>query len=356
MDWDAPLPFITLRYFPGVKFTVKRYAVIRSTNKKATSATTVLDFFSTQKLTEGMTLGDHKVIAIGTGKNSAFLDADAHLNPNVPHFYCVAWEVEVNENGKTTTLPFDKVSNVVKIVAKAPTPPQTGQAPDWDATDSAISAFPDLQKAALRMIEETRILLKPTESPADKLAAAVKLASSEAQRVAARATELIDDVKRLSDALSRPMPSLHITNMTSAKGGNAFLMSELAKRLNDTSDPTRPAFDNGEYVCGVCFVAGAPRLADLAAIIAFFDVLFGPATPANPLLGVLAAIDTLVTQVETAVFNPNMTQIPPGTVTTITGATPATPVIANDGTPVTTNDPANPNQGDTNLTPISELC
>lgn len=360
LDWDVPLTAYTSPYFPGVSTSVNRYAVIRSTDPKAQSARTVLDFFPTQALTEGMTNGRHKVISIGSGRGSAFLDADSSLKPGVPVYYCVAWETITTENGAKATLPFDRVSNVAKVEVKAPPPPQTGKSPDWVATGSAIEAFPPLARAAQVLIEETRVLVASAgTSPTSRLSDAMKLSASASARLSARATELLNDVTQLSTTLSRPIPSLYVTQMSSATGGNAYLMSELAKRLGDTSDPSRPPFDNGEYVCGVCFVAGAPRLADLASTIAFFEALFGPADAANPLMGLLAAIDTAVTQAEAAVFGPDMRPLPAGTVVDpLTGKPPAadTPVTADSGTPVATDSPDNPNAGDTNVTPTSDLC
>jgi hypothetical protein len=362
LDWDAPKDPIAPLYFPGVRFHVTRYAVIRSSSAKLQAASSVLELFPTQALTEGMTSGDFKVIAIGSGKNSAFLDTETPIDPKVPQYYCVTWEVEVSENGgATVTLPFSRLSSVVKVTPKVPTPPQTGESPDWVATDSAINLFPGLSAGAQALIEEARVLLKPSASPLDKINDAITLATGASQRIAARSKELIDDVKRLSTALSSPMPSLYVTQMASATGGNAFLMSELARRLNDKADSTRPPFDAGEYVCGVCFVAGAPRLADLASIITFFEALFGPAAATNPLMGIVAAIDTVVTQAETAVFGPDMRPLTPAQAAGVDPATglppvPSTPVIADSGTPVATLDPANPNAGDTNVTPTSELC
>jgi hypothetical protein len=362
LDWDAPADSIAPPYFPGIRFNVKRYAVIRSTNARLQAATNVLELFPTQALTEGMTSSDFKVVAIGSGKNSAFLDTDAPADPSAPLYYCVAWEVAVSENGGTaTTLPFSRLSGVVKVTPKAPTPPLTGQSPDWVATDAAINMFPGLAAGAQALIEEARVLIKPSASPLDKINGAITLAAGATQRVAARSKELLDDVKRLSTALSSPMPSLYVTQMSSTTGGNAFLMAELARRLNDRSDPARPPFDAGEYVCGVCFVAGAPRLADLASVITFFEALFGPATAENPLLGIVAAIDTVVTQAETAVFGPDMRPLTPAQASGVdpaTGLPPVldTPVTADTGTPVETNDPQNPNAGDTNVTPTSELC
>jgi hypothetical protein len=188
------------------------------------------------------------------------------------------------------------------------------------------------------------------------------LSKGASARLAARATELINDVQRVAAALSAPIPSLYVTQMSSTSGGNAFLLAELAKRLGDPSDRSRPPFDHGEYVCGICFVSGAPRLADLASIIAFFEAIFGPADATNPLQGILDAIDTLVTQAEATVFQPNMTPFPPGAdLTNINPATgrpvvPSTPVISASGVPVAGISPNNPNAGDTNVTPTSELC
>lgn len=362
LDWDPPKNPITLASFPGVRFSVRRYAVIRSSNPKLQAATSVLELFPTQTLTEGMTNGDYKVVAVGTGKNSAFLDTDGTIDATLPQFYCVTWETDVFENDEAAvTLPFSRLSSVVKVVPKAPAPQQTGQAPNWSATSSAINLFPGLAAGTQALIEEARVLLKPSTSPLDKLNDAIALAAGATQRVAARSKELLDDVKRLSTALSAPIPSLYITQMSSETGGNAFLMAELARRLNDKTDPSRPPFDGGEYVCGLCVVAGAPRLADLATVIAFFEALFGPATATNPLMGILASIDTVVTQAEAAVFGPDMRPLTPSQATSVDPATglpsvPVTPVIANDGTAITASDPANPFAGDTNVTPTSELC
>lgn len=359
LDWDPPKNAYEARYFPGVTLTVKRYAVIRSTDPAMQSARSVWDLFNTATLAEGQTSGKHVVVRIGSGRNAAFLDEDADTTQ--PSYYAVAWECEVREEGIAATLAFDKLSSVVKIAARVPTPPQTGVSPDWVATPSAIDMLPGVSVAATKLIEQARVLLAPPANPVDRLRDATSLVSSVSARLSARASALGDDVKRLSAALARPMPGIYVTRMSSGSGGNAFLLAELAKRLGDTSDPSRPPFDHGEYVCGVCFVAGAARLADLASVLALFDSLFGPADASNPLLGVLTAIDTLVTQAETEVFTPEMQPASPevaATIDPLTGRPPVMPrpAIAATGTAVASNDPANPEAGETNVTQLSELC
>lgn len=362
LDWDPPQDSYASPYFPGLALQVARYAVIRSTNPRALSARTVLDLFATQALTVGLVAGAHRVIAIGNGKTTAYLDVDVTLDPAVPAYYAVAWETTVTEQGADPTpLTFDRLSNVVKVDVAAPAPPApTGRAPNWAATPSAIAAFPPLARTVERLLAETRFKLRPAQTATARLSTAMQLAAGASTRLAARATELLDDVQRLSANLARPMPSVYVTQLASASGGNAYLLAEIAKRLNDPTDASRPPFDAGEYVCGVCLVAGAARLADLAAVQAFFAALFGPATDANPLMGLLAAIDTAVTQAEASVFGPDLQPLPPGTtgIDPQTGrpVAPATPAIAVDGTPVATASPDNPAAGDTNVTPVSALC
>lgn len=372
LDWDKPSTKFSSPFFPQISTVVSRYAIIRSTDPKAQNARTVLDFFQTQALSVGLTQGSATVVAMGSGRNSAYLDTSTKLDPAVPLYYCVAWECEITEAGVTTKLPFDRVSNVVKADIKAPAPPQTGKAPNWTASRNAIDAIPAVAGVADRMVAETRVLLKPGGTSTSRLKDAMQLSVDASNRLSKRATSMVDDVKRYAAALARPIPSMYVTQMSSATGGTAFLLAELSKRLGDTSDPSRPPFDNGEYVCGVCFVAGASRLADLASVLSFFSAVFGPASSANPLMGLLAAIDTSVTQAEAVAFGPDMRPLAAETTTTfdttgqptttsidpVTGKpqAPARPTIANDGTAVSTNSINNPDAGATNITPLSELC
>lgn len=352
LTWDPPKDAYQARYFPGVTTTVRRYAVIRSTEPTVQSARSVLDLFPSQALAEGQTRGKSKVVAIGSGANAAYLDTEI-ADAKEPVYYAVAWECSVREEGRVSAIPFDRLSNVVKIAPRSPSSPQTGKSPNWEATAAPVDVFPSVSRAAHRLIEESRVLLAPKSSPKDRIKDAASLMTASASRLASRATLLAEDVSRLSSALSRPMPSLHVTTMSSATGGNAFLLAELARRLNDVADPTRPPFDHGGYVCGVCLVAGAPRLADLAPILTLFQGLLGPADEANPLLGVLEAIDTLVAQEEATVFGPDMRPMP---ATEVVVPVDRPPALADDGTPVEGKDPRNPDAGNTNVTPISELC
>jgi len=363
LGWTPPQPnSVGSPYFPGVTFSVNRYAVIRSTDAKMQTATSVNDLFQTSPITQGLTEGANTVVSIGSGNSSSYLDTSVTLSASAPYYYAIAWEVTSVESGTKTTLTFDKLSNVCKVVPTSPQPQQTGTAPDWQATPSALGSIPPLSRAIEQLVAEAQVLIAPSPGPADKLTAAIQIAQGAAQRIASRSTELVSDVTRLSNQLGRPLPSLYSTIISSINGGNAYLVSELANQLNNTSDPNTPPFNNGEYVCGVCLVAGAPRLADLAAIIAFFEALFGSSSSPNPLMTVLNAIDTVVTQAETTVFGQNMQPVPAGTNTSNIDPTTGLPIItpsqvfSASGAPVAGDSPDNPNAGDTNELSTSDLC
>ncbi len=364
VSWDPPQSVITLPYFPGLSMRVRRYAVIRVTSPKATAMRGVLDLFPTQALTEGLATKDAEVVAVGSGLNSRFLDSDPPTDPSTPLYYCVAWEVDIIEPSGTVTIPFDQISGMIKVAAVAPTPTPTGSPPDWRTVASAIDALPGLSDLIRHVQAQLDTLVGGSPSPTSRLASAMKQASDMAQRLSARAGDLLVDVDRLQASLSRPLPSLHAIQLTSSTGGNAFLATELARRLGDLSDPERPPFDSGEYVCGVCIVAGAPRLADLEPVITLLGSLVGPADAENPLVSVLTEIDTAVTQAESTVFGPNLRPVKPvpgqpaQAIDPLTGRPPApiSPVISVDGTPVASGDAQNPNQGNTNITPTSALC
>lgn len=357
VKWDLPSKGYAGAYFPGLFITIKRVAVIRTTDPKAASTTHVLDLFPTMNLTQGMTSGKSEVIYIGSGKGTYYLDESVTLDPEVPTYYLIAWEYTVEEDGASeATLTFDRVSNVCKVVTTKAPQSQTGVPPNWVATPTAISMFPPLATAVESLTENAKKYVRPSAKAtkaAARLSGAFKLLTGSAERLSARAMDLNGDVQRIKAALSRPLPSIYATIMYSPKGGNAYLLNELSTRLGDKTDPSRPPFDAGEYVCGICLVAGAPRFADLAATINFFEALFGSSTAPNPLLNILASINTAVTQAEAAVFGTNMQLV---TIETATETAASTPVIAADGTPVSGDSPENPNAGFTNVTPVSELC
>lgn len=365
LDWDPPQTSFASPYFPGVTQQVKRYAVIRSRHVLMQSATSVLELFDTRALTQGMTSTDaqhlHQVVTIGSGANSSYLDTDEALDPGQSYYYAIAWEIDLEENGQTKIFQFDRLSNVVKTRVRVPIPTQNSTPPDWTSLPSALDLVPDLASGLLAFTDRLQHVSGRQAGGGSAITQALSLAEANLNQLILRVDDLSNQFKKLTRILAQPLTGLHSTVMAGL-GGNAFLIGELAARLNDRSDGNRPPFDANEYVIGVCIVAGGPRLADVQPIIDFISALFGPSTQGNPLLDILNAVGGVVTQLEGPIFGPNMQPLPPDTdPTSINPNTglpiiPPSSVVLDNGTTATGTDPANPNAGVTGRIPDSELC
>lgn len=381
LDWGTPLVAYSSPYFPAVTTRVKKYAVIRCTDPRvASSAQSVLDFFSTRDLKEGLTSDDaakvSKVIAVGSGSNASYVDHDDTLDKNHTYYYCVAWQVEVEENGKTTALGFDRVSNVAKTRVRS-APPGVSTPPDWAAYGSMLDLVPELSVQVNILLQQIKALAdRQTGGAGGSVTSALTLIEKNIDEFAKRLDDLNARVKRFNAVVAEPLPALYSTTITGV-GGNAFLLGELAARLHDSTDSTRPPYDDNEYVLGICLVAGGPRIPDIQPVIDFLNSLFQPPAAKSPVFNALAAVGAAVAAQEQFVFGPTMTpypnnpdgtvQIPAGTLlpdgTVVPeggiAVDPATidkntglptvvpqPVIADDGTPVAGLNPKSPYTGD----------
>lgn len=355
INWDPPSTSYGPQYFPGVTFSVNRYAIIRSTDVTVRSARSVLDLFPTQALTAGMTSGNNTVVAVGTGTNSTYADTGLDPDEEGPLYYSVAWEVNITEQsstGPTTSLVgFDKLSAFVSVDPSAPPPVVSGSSANWGSTSPGQSLFPQVGSTVTQLSQQIQYLQAGAPSTATLMQNAMNTAKASANQLSAGAAALTTQVQNLQASLQRPLPSMYVTRITGT-GGNTFLTTEFARRLQE-SDPNRPPFDHNEYVCGIVVMAGGPTSASISNASALLDALFGPATPANPLIAILDALGTTVTNAETVMFGPNMQPLPTGTAPVVT---PVLPVINAAGAPVAGDDPTNPNIDFTNDTPLESLC
>lgn len=377
LEWDAPPALFTFPFFPGIGTNVKRYAVIRSTDPSVLNARSVLDLFETRSLTIGMTSTDkkkvHKVIAVGTGANSTYVDKGEDLDQTKSYYYAVAWELTVAERGKNTVVKFDKLSNIVKTRVVAPSPTGTAVPPNWSALPSLAQLVPALADSTFLLTQQLRSFSEKSKGPKGSLSKALSLGTARLDRIVQDIDKINSSFKRLKASVGQPIPTIHGTTF-SGVGGNDFLLAQLSAALHDTTDINRPPFDDNEYVLGVCIVAGGPRIPDIQPIIDFLSALFGGSDAPNPLLGILEVVDGVLATVETAVLGedlqplpvnddgtvqlPDGTSVDPSTINPDTGTPypPATPVTGLDGTTMETSNPANPQAGETNVTPLSELC
>jgi hypothetical protein len=377
LSWDVPKALFTFPYFPGIGTAVKRYAIIRSTSPTILNARSVIDLFGTRDLRDGMVSTDvakhHKVVDTGTGTNSTYVDKEDDLDPTKTYYYAVAWELKVFEKGVETVVKFDRLSNVVKTRVRSAAPTGKAVPPNWHALPSLIQLVPSLADSVFGLVQQLKALSDRSSASSEGLKNALSLIETRLARLVEEMDGINSSFKQLAAALRQPIPTIHGTTFYGV-GGNEFLSSQLISALNDKSDINRPPFDDNEYVLGICIVAGGPRIPDIQPIIDFLTALFGGGEAANPLLGILDVLEGAVDAVEETVFGeameplpvnpdgtvvlPDGTSVDPADIDPMTGApfVLPNPVIGVDGAALATNDPANPQAGETNVTPLSELC
>lgn len=375
LDWDPPPAGNKFFVFYGTGTSVTRYAVIRSTSTDILKAHSVLDLFGTQALTEGMSdsSGDHVVVDIGTGTNSSFVDSSNALNPAKSYYYAVAWELSVKEPDSTTVMPFDVISNVVKTRVKAIPPTASAVPPNWHALPSLAQLVPPLADGLFMLAQYLKTISTRSHGPHKGLAKALTMVETQVNRIAGEIHAINTSFEKIVATLNIPTPGVYGTVMY-GEGGNAFLKAALTSALADPADGSRPQYTNNEFVTGFCIVAGGPRIPDIQPIIDFLNLILGTTSTQEPLLGILSILEGAVTQAESAVFGADMQPLPynpdgtvqttegtsvvPGGIDPLTGAITATvnPVIGEDGTAVSGSSSTNPLMGNTNVTPLRDLC
>ena len=344
LDWDAPTPVFTSPYFPIIVMRVVKYAVIRTTNKDGMSARSVLDIFTTNNLTQGLIDGESKVLAVGAPSNNSYVDGEV-LDSNKTYYYCVAWQVSVQETNETTILPWGAISAMRQINPKKPSSTTSGTPPDWQALKSPIEIFPVLGQQLERLLAEVEsIATRRVSTYSNIVTTAADGVLASLQELTNRLHDLTLKLATFSATALSDLPGIYSTAFL-GQGGTTFLLGELSNLLTNKSDDGRPPFDSNEYVIGMVIVAGGPRIPDVQPTYELLKTLFNLPKFDSPLYTILNEIDALVTRTETYAFNADMTPAPVGAAV---AATPVPTTFALDCTPITADDPTNPNSGFTN--------
>lgn len=359
LEWDVQPKNFSPMYFP-VTMGINRVAVIRSTNPKALSAMTITDLFETENLTEGLTSADDqtKVLRIMSGLNTSFVDDDSNLNSTDTYYYFITWEVLVSEGKTQGFVPWYKLSNGVKIRKKEPLPSHNSTPPDWYALPSVIDFFPEIATTLRIFIEELKTFSDKNKNINTGIKSALTMFTQTVTNYQSKVKLLNDQLNRVQNLLANTHAGIYTTSFA-GEGGNALLVSELGKRLFDKTDSTRPPFDSDEFVVGAVLVIGGPRQIDVQPMLDVVNLLFGSNTN-NPVVTALTSLNTLIDQQEQNLFGSSLTTIampltdpitglPTMTIDPHTGNTAITPhvVFSDPLGGIDTNDPGNPNSGET---------
>lgn len=303
LTWTNP-GITTLAAALGTVFTIKQTAIIRSTSPKLLSATSATSLFGSATLAAGQKTGDAQVLAV-LDPVAEYLDDT--VTDQRSYYYAACYRVEADG----VDLGFGRLSAVRKVTPQDK-PPRTAaaQPPDWIRTPSAITLVPDLS-GVLASIKAQLVQLGNTGTDFKSLSDSyVAQVDAEIKRYTDLATGINDKIKAISTLLGQPTPTGAYFRRFAGRGGNAFLVSDLAASLSGT-DTTRPPFDVGdEFVTGFVILAAGPTSASLAPVNTFLDTLFGTGGTVESALTkalslVTAGVDQAISDVTAALLANN---------------------------------------------------
>lgn len=311
VEWDAVPPVVGIPLFSDEQLVITEVFVIRSSDPLFREQFNWNQAFSVQptnSLSDLLEEGENKVIARlrNDGVIRRYIDTDEHLEEEKIYFYGLALRYTIDD----VVQPMGNISNVVRTVFTRRTQStRRSVAPDWWATPSLIALFPDLERLINTVRLEVAGIGSRTSSNSgintiiEQTITQIDLLLTQGEELLARIEKTTGKITALS---TKQLAATSATTFSVSTGGMTAWMGELANRLSDETDTTRPPFDEDELVAGVVIVAGAPSIPQLQAFMTLLGLFFG-ASAANPILDAVNAVEVVTRSAETLVFDQSMT-------------------------------------------------
>lgn len=339
LTWNPPTsPITTLRDLGGAVLYAREYAVIRCKNYTAAiTAQTVVDLLGTRDIREGLTArdGDIEVVHVGPYDitKTCYTDSKVPATEDDVFYYAVAWKLKafrpdesLSENGGKN-LNWWHISNIARVTPLASLPASTP--PDWRRTRSIGDILPPLANVLYRVLSVIKTFQERLKSGAIAGEAYLEFLEAEIDRYNRLATDILDQIAKLAAYMQLPTSGLY-ARFFYGKGGNTFLMQEIAKGFS-ADEKNRPPFDKGsEYVTGLVLLAGGPA-PDVKAFLKTISWIFG-----NPDMGnreVLRELGDTLTGMEELFYADDMS---------LTDAAPRPITFTKDMCPLCPDDPCSP--------------
>ncbi len=315
LTWDLPdTPVWTLPDLGGTVLIPDRYAILRGKNTTgALGAKNVVDLMGKRALEAGDTFsnGDMEVILedsydITIGSH---LDEDVSGNADDTFYYVVAWKLkalgssEANTEGAGQLLDYWYLSNVARVTPYPTLPASTP--PDWYRTPSVASIFPEFASLLRKLVAQIDGFSSKLLGSVDMLKDYVTFLKSEIARYERLVSDILDAIAKLNFKFLFPTSGVYIRSFK-GKGGNNFLISDLAESFLP-SEANRPPFTRGdEFVAGAIIMAGGSEVA-VDGLMAGLSWVFGSPDSGDDEMGqMLAELDATVSDMEDAQFGSGM--------------------------------------------------
>jgi hypothetical protein len=322
LSWDSVPPTVIFPLFSDEQFIATEIFVLRSEDSKLRSQFTWNEIFSRQPTDDQADLQtENGVTVVARITNDGFLrgytDTSAALTVGTTYYYTTAIRYTLGNRAQ----PMSNFSNCIRVGIIQPQQSRASVPPDWIALPTLARLFPPLTEVTTQL----NILFSTLRSRTVSNSGTASMLTQTATQLGGIVTELqrvvtgIQSVNTRIGALSTTsMAATSSTVFSVGSGGIDAWTAELARRLSDTSDSSRPPFDAAELVAGVVIVAGAPSTAQLETTLGLLEAFFG-ASETSPLVTAIASIETESATPTTVTFDASMS----GTRAETTAATEA---------------------------------
>ena len=302
LDWLPVPPVVIRNIFSTENFKIHDILVIRSTSpliRQQFEWAQNFDFIppplgkDDDVVTQHEINEEYETNLIAQIKNTGFIGRyvdTVPLEEDKPYYYALALLYSIDGELQ----PVSSLSNVAVVYFRnIMSQTRMSEPPDWFMTPSLIQLFPILNSLVGEMklfIAKTMTRTTSNNGPANlilQLIEHIQMLVMDAKLLSAR---LKANERRRQNIVNIERAGIRTTNIEVPTGGIQAWGQELARRLSDTSDPSRPPYDHDEYVAGVIILAGAPRLPMLRPFRELLERFFGEDLP-GPLQEVVRTFD-----------------------------------------------------------------
>lgn len=328
VEWDLVTVQQHLNSYDQATVQAYEYAIIRSTELGARTATSVFDLFATKNLTEGLSGNfGSKVLAIKRydGVVTRYIDQEA-LNFDQPYYYHVAFATKLrppipgateiisrtfgitdspdtqDNGGQEKDLGYDLLSSAVEyrrpVRREEHAISRSGKSPDWIKTPSvagsfhAVTRFTDLIQQYLNKFKGT------VGNLSSQNAQFIEFLDREILRYSQLAAEIEQRIQQIESVFKVPSAGLYATFRYGVGPIGGFL-ADLTDAFENTTDSNRPPFTNGdEFVTGLVVLALGPDPIPVMTAYEFLKTLFSGIGGADPALAGIQSINTTLATVE----------------------------------------------------------
>ena len=292
IDWD-PVPPIKVNslYDNSANIIIDEIIIVRSTDASIRSTFNWHSVFPEEPsdtLTDLPVAGDTRVIARlrNDGFIRRYIDSSPDLHEDVTYYYAVALRsyskesrTRTNPNPQKVRQPMAPFSAVRRVFyTRRANLTRQSTPPDWFAVPSLVRLFPVVEDIiGTAKLWVAGLLTRSTSN--NGITQVLQQLIDQIERYLAQLQAVVDKMKQISQLLNvlrdSNLGAVTVTSFSVPTGGMDAWMAELARRLSDPSDPSRPPFDNDELVSGVVIVAGAPDFQQLTAFNTLKNIFFG---------------------------------------------------------------------------------